>query len=174
MDTKAAAGLIIYRMQKTPEFLLVNDTFAGRRHWTPPKGSGATAPTRRAQRGRSVALTSNRGCGRAIAGPRYILPGEDSLKAALREARELTGLPQRDLRVESTFIKTIRYVRSVCILAVRATPLGWAARLTSRLRTASPPPVCPPSPSSPVRLLPREACAPPPPVATCRNPSPRR
>ena len=45
MDSKPAAGLIIYRLQQTPEFLLINDTFAGRRHWTPPKGCVGRKPS---------------------------------------------------------------------------------------------------------------------------------
>ncbi|KAJ1978525.1 hypothetical protein H4R33_005947 [Dimargaris cristalligena] len=39
MSTINAAGLLIFRLEKNqPEFLLINDTFNHRRHWTPPKG----------------------------------------------------------------------------------------------------------------------------------------
>ncbi|KAJ3064783.1 nudix (nucleoside diphosphate linked moiety X)-type motif 2, partial [Quaeritorhiza haematococci] len=32
------AGIVIYRIQRSIEFLLVNDSFSNKRHWTPPKG----------------------------------------------------------------------------------------------------------------------------------------
>ena len=38
MEPKPAAGLIIYRLQRTPEFLLFNDSYSQKRHWSPPKG----------------------------------------------------------------------------------------------------------------------------------------
>jgi len=108
MDQKNAAGLIIYRHQRTPEFLLINDSFAGRRHWTPPKGcahGAQTAPQRGLQVNTPLAC-GIRGQGHAYS---YTLNGEDSLKTALREAQELTGLSARDLRVEPSFSKTIKY-----------------------------------------------------------------
>jgi len=33
-----AAGLIIYRVQNPPEFLLLHDTYSNNKHWSPPKG----------------------------------------------------------------------------------------------------------------------------------------
>ncbi|KAJ1967925.1 hypothetical protein IWQ62_001553 [Dispira parvispora] len=39
MSTIANAGLLIFRLgRQGPEFLLINDAFNHRRHWTPPKG----------------------------------------------------------------------------------------------------------------------------------------
>ncbi|KAI8804323.1 hypothetical protein BJ742DRAFT_825696 [Cladochytrium replicatum] len=32
------AGLVLYRIHRVPEFLLLNDSFSNKRHWTPPKG----------------------------------------------------------------------------------------------------------------------------------------
>jgi hypothetical protein len=32
------AGLLLYRVQRSVEFLLFNDTFSQKRHWIPPKG----------------------------------------------------------------------------------------------------------------------------------------
>ncbi|KAK9729070.1 hypothetical protein K7432_000583 [Basidiobolus ranarum] len=38
MNTIHSTGLLIFRQQRSIEFLLINDTFSNKRHWTPPKG----------------------------------------------------------------------------------------------------------------------------------------
>lgn len=38
MEPKLGAGILLYRLQRTPEFLLIHDSYSPRRHWTPPKG----------------------------------------------------------------------------------------------------------------------------------------
>ncbi|ORX96918.1 hypothetical protein K493DRAFT_407074 [Basidiobolus meristosporus CBS 931.73] len=38
MNTIHSTGFLIFRQQRSLEFLLINDTFSNKRHWTPPKG----------------------------------------------------------------------------------------------------------------------------------------
>lgn len=37
-QTKPYAGLVIYRIQRNVEYLLLNDSFTNKKHWFCPKG----------------------------------------------------------------------------------------------------------------------------------------
>lgn len=37
-QTKLYAGLVIYRIQRNVEYLLLNDSFTNKKHWFCPKG----------------------------------------------------------------------------------------------------------------------------------------
>lgn len=37
-QTHLYAGLLIYRIQRNVEFLLINDSFTNKKHWVCPKG----------------------------------------------------------------------------------------------------------------------------------------
>ncbi|KAJ3101050.1 nudix (nucleoside diphosphate linked moiety X)-type motif 2 [Phlyctochytrium planicorne] len=38
MEAGRYAGIILYRVQRSTEFLLLNDSYSNKRHWAPPKG----------------------------------------------------------------------------------------------------------------------------------------
>jgi hypothetical protein len=91
MEPKLAAGILLYRLQRTPEFLLIHDSYSQRRHWTPPKGFFFLSFIISFF---SVDIEGPSVCDRQVIGK------EDELKCALRHTTELTGLQAKDVIIE--------------------------------------------------------------------------